>query len=588
MHGWPSCSTSPSVGTAAARCFYAEPVSSLLHGQDIDACVHRLALTWGAPTPVTRPPLSLEAERRIREARRWRAEVLACLEAAHPDAVRTATVDATADALQRGVALLLDPRLPDDVEGHRRAQVQALVRVGRHGENHTYAPVLIRYAEIVEPSRTRLVLGTTLESFTPMAAQNVSGVAVRSSVTKAGLQLAHALSVLKVLGHADPHGRGGVVDRGGRVWWFDLASDDYPKFNLEAYGHYYRERRAVLDAHEQWQTNGGDFPTRPAWHRACDDCDYATTCKTQLASSDDVSLVRFTTFTQQDLLRDHGVATRVALSGLDPARAAAAKDRSPMSLGPNAGPEEHLGSAIAKLDELIYRARVAVRGTYLRIAPPEKTACPTADVEVDVDMESYDDVTYLWGAAVRATTPVEGVDEGYHAFVSFAPLTDEVEAQVFRDFWTWFADLRARTHAQGKTFAAYCFWSHAEDSAMDRALSHQGEGGPTKADVDAFRQARPSEWIDIYAVVREQIQTDGPLGLKQVAPAAGFAWRDEAPGGEASMSWYETAVGDDPDAAPAARNRLLAYNEDDCLATRALRDWLNGPARQLPHRDDPR
>jgi predicted RecB family nuclease len=31
----------------------------------------------------------------------------------------------------------------------------------------------------------------------------------------------------------------------------------------------------------------------------------------------------------------------------------------------------------------------------------------------------------------------------------------------------------------------------------------------------------------------------------------------------------------------------MDYNEDDCRATKALRDWLNGPARDLAHRDDP-
>ena len=38
--------------------------------------------------------------------------------------------------------------------------------------------------------------------------------------------------------------------------------------------------------------------------------------------------------------------------------------------------------------------------------------------------------------------------------------------------------------------------------------------------------------------------------------------------------------------AAASRARILEYNEDDCRATKALRDWLNGPAKALAHRDD--
>ncbi|MDA8266990.1 MAG: hypothetical protein M0Z63_14035 [Actinomycetota bacterium] len=41
------------------------------------------------------------------------------------------------------------------------------------------------------------------------------------------------------------------------------------------------------------------------------------------------------------------------------------------------------------------------------------------------------------------------------------------------------------------------------------------------------------------------------------------------------------ATGNDPDAS-AHSQRILDYNEDDVHATHAVRDWLDGPARQLP------
>jgi predicted RecB family nuclease len=94
-------------------------------------------------------------------------------------------------------------------------------------------------------------------------------------------------------------------------------------------------------------------------------------------------------------------------------------------------------------------------------------------------------------------------------------------------------------------------------------------------------------WIDMHEEVKRQIQTEGPFGLKQLAVAAGFHWRDPNPSGEASMLWYEVARRDDSPGAVASRERIMAYNEDDCRATKALRDWLNGPARLLAHRDDP-
>jgi predicted RecB family nuclease len=53
------------------------------------------------------------------------------------------------------------------------------------------------------------------------------------------------------------------------------------------------------------------------------------------------------------------------------------------------------------------------------------------------------------------------------------------------------------------------------------------------------------------------------------------------------MLWFEMASDLDLDTSATYRQRILEYNEDDCRATRALRLWLNGPARELPHRDDP-
>jgi predicted RecB family nuclease len=213
--------------------------------------------------------------------------------------------------------------------------------------------------------------------------------------------------------------------------------------------------------------------------------------------------------------------------------------------------------------------------------------CPTADVEVDVDMESYDDATYLWGANVTLNAPVDGIVAGYYAFVEWDELTREAEARNFATFWSWLSELRRRCATDGRTFAAYCFWAQAEDGAMNRAVATPVDDGPSVQDLEAFRGMSPPAWIDLHDLAKEQIQTEGQLGLKQLAASAGFQWRDVNPSGEASMLWYEVATRGDDDEAAISRQRILDYNEDDCLATKALRDWLNGPAKMLAHRDDP-
>ncbi len=347
----------------------------------------------------------------------------------------------------------------------------------------------------------------------------------------------------------------------------------------------YAQRRAVLDAHDVWMAAKGDFPTSPYWHRECLECPYSSHCEGQLEAIDDVSLVRFTSLDQQIMLHEHGVDTRDHLARLDPTRAHNARSKVLIAHA-DFEREDHLGRVIDKLDELIYRARASVRRSSLRTLTSEQMGCPVADVEVDIDMESYDDATYLWGASVTLNAPVDGVVAGYRSFAEWGQLDHDAEARIFRDFWSWLGDVRSRCQGQGRTFAAYCFWAQAEDGAMNRAVATPLDGGPTSSDLQSFRSCSPPEWIDLHHEAKRQIQTEGPLGLKQLAGFAGFHWRDVNPSGEASMLWYEVASGVH-DAAMVSRQRILEYNEDDCRATKALRDWLNGPARDLPHRDDP-
>jgi predicted RecB family nuclease len=563
-------------------------VAEYLRSDEVLACVHRVALSRGAPFSYALPPPSPEIERRRRSAAEHRERVIDALTLVHPDVVTPASVEETSRLLREGCELIVRPRLARDEAAHRSASVHLLVRVGRDEERFAYSPIVIKNHEVVEVASTRRILEGSLERLRPSEAEYVDGYGTRSALpmTRSGLALAQATRVLEALGHADPAARVGIVDRQERLWWFELATSSYPRFNLVTYDRLYRERLDVLVAHEEWARHDGAFPTAPYWHRECPECPFREYCEEQLEKLDDVSLVRFTSFSQQLLMREHDVETRAQLARLDPARARRARSTVLNPLEPHR-PEEVLGHSIDKLDDLIYRARAFERGTSLRVVEASVVGCPTADIEVDVDMESYEDATYLWGASVSVNQPALGIKEGYYAFVDWGELNHDAEARIFRDFWSWLGEIRELCAQQGRTFAAYCFWAQAEDGAMNRAVDPQLPNGPTAVDLFDFRTTYPSVWIDMHEQVKGQIQTEGPFGLKQLAVAAGFHWRDPNPSGEASMLWYEVARRDESPDAVASRERIMAYNEDDCRATKALRDWLNGPARLLAHRDDP-
>jgi predicted RecB family nuclease len=534
------------------------------------------------------PATTAEIQRRQRDAEEHRRETLAEIQGLHPDAALPKSSDETTQLMHDGVELIVRPRVAEDFTGRRRTSVHALVRVGRVNERYSYAPILIKNNEIFETAATRRILEGSLTNLKPSDATFTDGVGPRPTptVTRNGISLAHATRVLGALGHDDPSARVAMIDRHRRVWWFDLASTNYPRFNLATYDEHYAQRLAVVNAHDVWQRSGGDFPTSPYWHRDCPDCPYSLHCESELDVTDDVSLTRFTNLDQQVLLHEQGIDTRAQLARLDPLRARQAHHKV-LSAHADYEREDFLGRTIEKLDDLIYRSRAHVRGSSLRTVDSASMGCPSADVEIDVDMESYDEMTYLWGATVTIHHPVEGVDAGYRAFVEWQSLTSDSEAEIFAEFWNWFSEIRRRCEEQNRSVAAYCFWAQAEDGAMNRAVATPRANGPTSEDLNAFRNCSPSQWIDLHEQAKRQIQTEGPLGLKQLAGAAGFQWRDANPSGEASMLWYEVASNDDSEPAVASRQRILEYNEDDCRATKALRDWLNGPARSLPHRDDP-
>jgi len=562
-------------------------VTPLLRGAEIDACVHRIALARAEPTRAHRTPTTPEIERRRREADQHRRNVIERLIELHPGAVTATGHEQTAELIDHGVELILNARLAD-VEARRTITSQAFVRVGRVDDGFTYAPLVIKNHEVTEAASSRQLSEGSLERLVPSDSVIHDGLGLRSTATvrRDVLLLDGATRVLQAFDAADPSTRGALVDRNTRLWWLDLASPALLRSNLSAYDNFYRERVNVLAALDEWFDLGGPFPTSPYWHRECLTCEFSEHCQVELEAIDDVSLTRFTSIDQQFALRDSGVRTRSQLARLDPIRAQSARSR-PVAVDSTVAVEDRLGRKFDRLDELIYRARSHVRDSALRILDPALMGCPTADVEVDVDMESYDDATYLWGANVTLNAPLDGAGEGYTTFVAWGELSRETEARNFANFWTWLTDLRRLCRSEGRTFAAYCFWAQAEDGAMNRAVASPVDGGPTVRDLDDFRQQSPSVWIDLHELAKEQIQTEGPLGLKQLAASAGFQWRDENPSGEASMLWYEVATRGDSNAAATSRQRILDYNEDDCRATKSLRDWLNGPAKALAHRDDP-
>ena len=277
--------------------------------------------------------------------------------------------------------------------------------------------------------------------------------------------------------------------------------------------------------------------------KECASCRFWPLCEPELRAADDISLVL-----PGDRARKHraeGLSTVAALIDAD-------------------------------LGEVSHLARAWREGVPLLRRHATVTA-PRAEVEIDVDMEAYlDQGAYLWGV----------YDGGeYRSFATWELLGGDAEAENFARFWSWLMNRRDRAHAEGRSFAAYCYSAHGENHWMTQSARRFGGRRfgsfvvPSLAEVGEFIASE--EWIDVFAHVRAQLVGPGGLGLKVVAPQAGFTWDEEDFDGEESVHARVVARGGGP-AAHQARERLLRYNGDDCRATAAVRDWLAAGAPGTP------
>ncbi|NBH10716.1 TM0106 family RecB-like putative nuclease [Amycolatopsis sp. SID8362] len=507
------------------------------------------------------------AQQRIDDATAHREDIVARLMAANPghwvkigrDLPAHERVERTEQAFAAEAQYIWGALLPVDPAGHRRGGIDLLVRTGRG-----YVPVLVVRHRITDRGAGAIV--TELTDLDPGHRKADDARKVRSQ-PRDQLRLVHIRRMLQTLGQADEGlTTGGVIGLDADVVvWHDLAAGTWPggRSALTEYQVRFADRLAIATA----AANGEEPLAEPSRVLECRRCPWWPTCEVVLTDSRDVSLV----VRGEDAveLRRAGVSTVDKLAALDPAGDPPAVNWTGVTF-PDA-----VVLARAWLADLTLVRRV------------EAVDVPRGDVEVDVDMESFGDAgAYLWGCLLTGADI--GVPQGYRAFATWDPLPTGDEARSFAEFWAWLTDVRERTEAAGLTFRAYCYNALAENRWLFGSVERFGDhpGIPAKKDIQSFVDSE--EWVDLFRSVTDQFLCSHGKGLKVIAPVAGFSWRDPEAGGEASMRWYRDAVGMDgekPD--DEQRERLLRYNEDDVLATRALREWISARAQaEVPYMFD--
>ncbi|MGB6165517.1 MAG: TM0106 family RecB-like putative nuclease [Pseudonocardiaceae bacterium] len=539
----------------------------LLDATVVTRCRRRVHLEHDlAAADAPRAALDASTQRRIADAaahRRLVADRLADLHRADwaevsPDLPAEQRRSATLALLSKGTPFVWGGLLPTDPSGGRRGGTELLVR-HRGG----YLPVIVVRHKVTDPgsgARTSPLTSPLLA-----AARTDPKRKVRPQA-RDQMRLAHAVRLLQTAGLA-ARGRatGGVIGlEADVVLWYDLDAPTWSGGHtaMVEYDTRFADRLAVARA----AAAGAQPLAQPSRVTECRSCPWWPICGPALRAARDVSMVLRGEDTVA--LRAAGVATVDALAALDPV----GYPPTPM--------------AGMSFRDAVWLARAWQRDLTL-VRRHRRVTVPRADVEVDVDMESFDEAgAYLWGCLLSGIDI--GMPRGYHAFATWEPVPTPDEARSFAAFWSWLTEVRARAAERGLSVSAYCYNEQAENRWMfSSAERFAGAPGiPTSAAVQEFITC--GQWVDMYAVVSAEFLCARGKGLKTIAPAAGFSWHDPEASGENSMRWYADAVGRsgaEPDL--AQRARLLTYNADDVRATHALRLWMSSDrVNEVPYAGD--
>lgn len=335
-----------------------------------------------------------------------------------------------------------------------------------------------------------------------------------------------------------------------RAFVWDIHGDEVPYDFQEPYGK--RDQRTLWDDYQEALAEAeaivaGRQQTLPAYGAVCKLCHWYSACVKSLKEAGDLTMIPELGRSRRDTM--YGAVRSVAqFAAADPATFLAGKKTVFPGIGPDTLQKFHDRAKLLTADD----ARPFLRSP-IHLPDFER------ELFFDIEVDPMRDVCYLHGFVDRRGR-VNGSEQFVFAFV------DDIEPESERQ-----AFARALGLIRERQPCAIYYYSKYERTIY-RKLQQKYPDVCSAQDIEDLFD--PAHAIDLYNDVVKKA-TEWPtwdFSIKTLAKYLGFSWRDTHPSGAASIEWFHrwVATGD-----PAIRQRVLDYNEDDCRATRVLRDALD-------------